>query len=228
LSSHGEAGRFFVSFLDNHDQKERIQHPSTPADQVTLAIALLFTLQGIPSVYYGTEQSLSGTVDVNGNADLSANESSREAFWGKLNAFDTSAFVFKQIRALSELRDNEPPLRYGRFYFREVSGNGSDFGHSFGAGGIVAFSRILVDREILVVANTSIQQFSGAVILDRDIHAKPGQMTVAYSNQDNTGTGTVRHIENAKFHRDGQLSTGPAAALDVVLAAREVQVLVPV
>jgi glycosidase len=228
LSSHGEAGRFFVSFLDNHDQQERIQHPSTPAHQVTLAIALLFTLQGIPSVYYGTEQGLSGTVDANGNADLSAKESSREALWGKPNAFDTSASVFKQIQALSQLRDKEPPLRYGRFYFREVSLNGSDFGHSFGPGGIVAFSRILVDREILVVANTGTQKFSGAVILDRDIHATPGRMRVAYSNRGTSGTGAVRQIHSAKFHRDGQVSTGPAAALDLVIAGREVQVFVPV
>jgi glycosidase len=227
LSSHGEAGRFFVSFLDNHDQHERIQHPSTPAEQVTLAIALLFTLQGIPSVYYGTEQGLSGTVDANGNTDLSANESSREALWGKPSAFDTSVSVFKQIQLLSQLRDNEPPLRYGRFYFREVSGNGSDFGHSFGPGGIVAFSRILVDREIVVLANTGAKTFTGAVILDRDIHAIPGQMRVAYSNKGNNGTGTVRHIPHAKFHRDGQVSIGLAAALDVIVAAREVQVLVP-
>ena len=54
LSSHGEAGRFFVSFLDNHDQHERIRHPLTPEAQVLLALALLFTLQGIPCVYYGT------------------------------------------------------------------------------------------------------------------------------------------------------------------------------
>jgi hypothetical protein len=50
LGSHGEAGRYFVSFLDNHDQQQRIQHPSTPVEQVTLA--LLFSLQGIPCVYY--------------------------------------------------------------------------------------------------------------------------------------------------------------------------------
>ena len=37
---------------------ERIPQPDTPIDQVTLAIALLFTLQGIPSLYYGTEQGL--------------------------------------------------------------------------------------------------------------------------------------------------------------------------
>jgi glycosidase len=227
LSSHGEAGRFFVSFLDNHDQKERIKHPATPDEQVTLAIALLFTLQGIPSLYYGTEQGLSSTVDANGNPDLTANESSREALWGQPNAFSTATPVFQQVRALSKLRESEPPLTYGRFYFREVSGNGTDFGHSFGTGGLVAFSRILVDREVLIVANTGTQQFSGAVLVDRDINATSRQMTVAYSNLGNSGTGTVRQIPAARFHRDGQVFVGPAAVLDVNLAAREVQVLVP-
>ena len=228
LSSHGEAGRYFVSFLDNHDQQERIQHPATPAHQVTLAIALLFTLQGIPCLYYGTEQSLSGTVDAGGNPDLTANESSREALWGKPNAFDTNASAFMQIQALSRLRDDEPALRYGRFYFRELSGNGVDFGHSFGAGGVVAFSRILVDREVLVVANTGVQQFSGSVILDRDIHAIPGAMKVAYSNRGGSGTSPVRVVGNARFFRDGQISTGMAAVIDVNVKSGEVQVLAPV
>jgi glycosidase len=227
LSSHGEAGRFFVSFLDNHDQKERIKHPATPDEQVTLALALLFTLQGIPSLYYGTEQGLSGTVDANGDPDLTANESSREALWGKPKAFSTDTPVFQQIQALSKLRESEPPLTYGRLYFREVSGNGTDFGHSFGSGGLVAFSRILVDREVLVVANTSTQPFSGAVLVDRDVNARPRQMSVAYSNLGNSGTGTVRQIPAARFHRDGQVFVGPAAALGVNLAGREVQVLLP-
>ncbi len=227
LSSHGEAGRFFVSFLDNHDQHERIQHPLTPLNQVTLAMTLLFTLQGIPALYYGTEQGLRGTVDGAGNADLDANESTREALWGKPNAFDTSAVEFTRVQALSALRDAEPPLRYGRLYFREVSGNGTDFGHSSGVGGIVAFSRILVDREIVVVANTGTQQFSGAVLVDRDIHATPTQMRVAFSNQNHAATAFTRKIASARFFDDNRVSTGPAAALDVVLAAREVQVLVP-
>jgi glycosidase len=228
LSSHGEAGRFFVSFLDNHDQKERIKHSATPDEQVTLAIALLFTLQGIPSLYYGMEQGLSGTMDGNGNPDLTANESSREALWGIPNAFSMATPVFQQVRALSKLRESEPPLAYGRFYFREVSGNGTDFGHSFGSGGLVAFSRILVDREVLVIANTGTQPFSGAVLVDHDLNAMPRPMTVAYSNLDHSGTGTVRQIPAARFHRDGQVFVGPAAALDVDLAAREVQVLVPI
>jgi hypothetical protein len=135
--------------------------------------------------------------------------------------------MFLEVSSLANLRRNEPPLSYGRLYFREVSGNGTDFGDSFGPGGLVAFSRILADREVLIVANTGAQQFSGAVVVDRDLNATPRQMRVAYSNLGNTGTGTVRQIPAARFYRDGQVFMAPTAALDVVLAAREVQVLVP-
>jgi glycosidase len=228
LSSHGEAGRYFVSFLDNHDQHERIQHPATPPEQVSLATVVLFALQGIPSIYYGTEQSLSGTVDGNGAPDLTANESSREALWGKPGAFATNSPLFAQIRMLSDLRDREPTLRYGRLYFREVAVQGNDFGHSFGAGGVVAFSRILVDREVVVIANTGSLTFTGAVIVDRDINATPPQMTIAHSNRGTSETRTVRKIAAANFFRDGQVTTGPATALDVVLKASEVQVWTPV
>lgn len=227
LSSHGEAGRFFVSFLDNHDQKERIQHPDTPAEQVSLAVTLLFTLQGIPCVYYGTEQGLSGTIDGTGRPDLSANESSREALWGKPTAFDQTAPLFKIIQTLSRLRDQEPPLTYGRLYFREVSGNGLDFGHSSGKGGLVAFSRILVDREIVIVANTGGQSFTGSVLVDRDIQASPRSMRIAYSNHGTTRAITSRNMAAAKFHRDRQVFIGPAAAVDVTLGPSEVQILVP-
>ena len=65
ISSHSEASRYFVTFLDNHDQYQRIYYsdPANPHaydDQVTAGIACLFTLQGIPTLYYGTEQGLHG------------------------------------------------------------------------------------------------------------------------------------------------------------------------
>ena len=229
LSSHGEAGRYFVSFLDNHDQPERIQHPNTPARQVTLALTLLFSLQGIPCVYYGTEQGLAGTVKPDGSPDLGANESTREALWGKTAvAFDRAHPTFLAIQKLATLRAKEPALSYGRLYFREVSGNGTDFGHSSGNGGIVAFSRILVDREVLVVANTSATApFSGSVIVDRDLNARPRQMQVAFSNVNTTGTGSVQQIAAARFFGPGGVSSGPAAALPLVLKPNEIQILTP-
>ena len=228
LSSHGEAGRYFVSFLDNHDQHERIQHPLTPDNQVTLALGLLFALQGIPCVYYGTEQGLSGTVDVEGHPDLSANESTREALWGKMPvAFDRTHPRYAIIKALSTLRQREPALLYGRFYFREISGNGTDFGHSFGRGGIVAFSRILADCEVLVLANTSTKDdFSGFVLVDRDLNSTPRQMHVVFSNLNNNGTGTVKQISVARFFQGNDVSTAPAAALPVLVKAGEIQILV--
>jgi glycosidase len=228
ISTHGEAGRYFVSFLDNHDQKERIQHPSTPPDQVMLALALLFTLQGIPCLYYGTEQALQGTVDAAGNLDLTANESSREALWGKTpTAFDVTHPTFRGIAALARLRQDEPPLTYGRLYFREVSGNGRDFGHSFGRGGVVAFSRILVDREVLVVANTGPASFSGLVVIDRDLNPAGRELRIAFSSQGTAGKAVAAVIPDARFHGDGQVTTGPAAAVPVALKANEAQVLVP-
>lgn len=228
LSSHGEAGRFFVSFLDNHDQHERIRHPATPGAQVLLAVTLLFTLQGIPCLYYGTEQGLSGTVDEAGAPDLHANESVREALWGKPGAFDTTTPDFRAMQAIVALRRGEPALCFGRLYFREVSGNGRDFGHSSGAGGLVAFSRILSDREVLVVANTGPRSFTGSVVLDRDIHAAPRPLRLAYSNLGTAGAAVPRLVPDARFFAPGQpVGQGPAAVLDVALGPSEVQVFAP-
>ena len=223
LSSHGEAGRYFVSFNDNHDQRERFKHPFTPDDQVKLGMTLLLTLQGIPCVYYGTEQSLQGTVDAKGQPDLTCLESVREALWGKPNAFSTSTPMFRDMQSMIQLRRNEPALRCGRLYFREVSGNGTDFGQSFGAGGIVAFSRVLADREILIAANTGATEFAGRILVDRDLNTTAQNMILAYASKGGAGTGSVQLLD-ATIYRDGKPTPARIAAVDVRLAPREVQI----
>ncbi len=235
LSSHGEAGRYFVTFLDNHDQNQRIQHPLMPPEQVDMALALLFAMQGIPCIYYGTEQGLQGTVNADGSMNLTAPESTREALWGKTPTFDKTHPRYRKIQQLAALRNTDPALAYGRLYFREAAGaDSSDFGLPAGAGGVVAFSRILGDREVLVVANTSSTvPFRGSVIVDRDMNATPRRMVVAFSNaassnQGTRGTGIVQHFPNARFFANGGITTGPATALPVILSEREVQILVPV
>lgn len=226
LSSHGDAGLYFVTFVDSHDLHQRFKHPDTPVDQVKLGLALLFTLQGVPSIYYGTEQQLEGTVDGNGHPDLNSNESVREALWGKPDAFSVTSPMFQEIQLLAQLRLAEPALCYGRQYFREVSGNGIDFGQSSGNGGIVAFSRVLGDREVVVAANTGEREFAGMILIDRDLNAGGGSMRVAYSNVGTTGTAGVRMLD-ARIHQDGQAADGRIATVSVRLAAHEVQVLAP-
>ena len=52
------------------------------------------------------------------------------------------------------MRTHEP-LRFGRMYYREISGDGIDFGLPFGTTYTLAFSRLLYPREVLVAYNIS-------------------------------------------------------------------------
>jgi glycosidase len=234
ISSHGEAGRFFVSFLDNHDMHERFRHPLTPVDQVTMALGLLFTLQGIPSIYYGTERGLTGTVADDGTTPaLDSFESVREALWGMKDAAGASAGFaedgpFRVIRDLSTLRGQEEALRYGRLYFRQAAGNGIDFGFPSGGGGLVAYSRVLGDSEVLVVANTNTASpWSGSVVVDLDVQRGVSQLRVRYSNKGTTGLRRVNREPQARFWEGGTASTSasPTAAVDVSLDPMELQIL---
>jgi glycosidase len=228
ISSHGEAGQYFVTFLDNHDRRQRFNQPWTPPEQVTMGLAILFCLQGIPAVYYGTEQGLQGTVDTVDVNDPNYQQCVREALWGKPDAFDNQNLFYTQIRDLSRLRETQPALRFGRIYFREISGNGRDFGESSGVGGLVAFSRVLSNIEVLMVANTNTQTgFDGLVLQDPYLNRDPRKMRVAYSNLGNTGSAAVRTIYNARYFLRGQTSTGDASALPVGLAPMEVKIWVP-
>jgi glycosidase len=224
ISSHGEAGQYFVTFLDNHDQPQRFNHPNTRPDQVTMGLAVLFCLQGIPAIYYGTEQGLQGTVDKN---DLHPEQSVREALWGKPDAFDNRYPFYTHIKDLSRLREEQPALRYGRLYFRQASANGWDFGHPSGMGGLVAFSRVVSDFEVLVVANTSTQtSFKGLVQVDPDLNRLPRRMEIQYSNLATTGSAFVSAFSDVRFFGPGGdvAGRGDVSALPVSLAPMEVQV----
>jgi glycosidase len=228
ISSHGEAGRYFVSFVDNHDQNRRFNDPQTPQAQVTLGMAVLFCLQGIPCVYYGTEQGLQGTNDGAGHSTLDSMESVREALWGKKPvAFDTSNPFYLELKRIAQLRSNEPPLRYGRIYFRPVSGNGQDFGQSFGNGGMIAFSRILTDREVVIVANTSFgQPFNGSVLVDFDLARHASRFQIGYSNKGTSGITDVQVQPGQVFPLSGAPGLS-LASVQVSLKPQEVQILVP-
>src|SRR5208337_8758 len=176
LTSHGEAGQYFVTFLDNHDQTQRFGFtgPTQLTDQIVLGLGLLLGLPGIPCVYYGTEQGLSG----HKTAQQTDDSLVREALWGKTDAtgqsigFDTSHPLYVALKALNEVRHDQPALKYGRYYFRPLSGHdGTNFGLSSFPTGVLAFSRILNDQEVVVVGNTIPQgSFAGEVIVDFNIN----------------------------------------------------------
>jgi glycosidase len=180
VSSHGDAGRNYITFLDNHDLNSRFHNRQFP-DQTKLALTCLMTLQGVPCIYYGTEQGLDGSGD--------RREYVREALWGKTTPFSNSHEFYQLIKKLSQLRATQPALRYGRQYFRVCSGDGISFGYSPYRGGVMAYSRILNDREVLVVANTNTQQ-SIAIYVAIDANLNPVGKTwqILFSTQPQPAT----------------------------------------
>ncbi len=223
LSSHGDATRFFVTFLDNHDVKERLRYvdPADPGrfdDQVTLGLACLLSLPGIPCIYYGTEQGLHGH---------GSDEAVREALWGG-PGFDRAHPFYRELAKLSRLRAARPALRYGRFYFRPISGDGETFGISAFPQGVLAFSRILDDEELVIVANTSPRQPATVhVIVDGTLHADGAAFAAVYRNKPGDAPQAVaRSAAQVTVHEvDGSLGTGPVLAVPVTLEPLEIQIL---
>lgn len=224
ISSHGDATRYFVTFLDNHDVKQRFRyvegdgsHPYD--DQVTIGLACLFSLPGIPCVYYGTEQGLHGR----GSDDAAV----REAMWGG-PGLDRQGPFFEAIKRLTAARNELPALRYGRVYARPLSGDGVNFGISTTPQGVIAFSRILADEEVLVVANThptTSQQLH--VIVDGGLNRAGGRMAVRYSNHSQaTRPEPLRTLEEVSVTEvDGAHGSGPVMTCRVTLHPLEVQIL---
>jgi glycosidase len=224
LSSHGDATRYFVTFLDNHDMKARIRYvqPGNEHqfdDQVTLGIACLYALPGIPCVYYGTEQGLHGS---------GTDPAVREALWGIAPGFPQNAPFYADFQKIVAVRNTEPALRYGRFYFRPVSGDSVNFGVSPFSGGVMAWSRILNDQEVLVVANTNtVQSQSVDAILEITLSAPGAAPRVLYSNKTSPAApGLVRTLTQvAVAEVDGTTGSGPLNATRVTLQPMEVQIL---
>ena len=80
----------------------------------------------------------------------------RGAMWGDQGAFCTNHSLYVFLRALTQLRDSEPELRYGCKHFRPVGDGVTDqFGYSHYQQALLAFSRILNDRELVVVVEVA-------------------------------------------------------------------------
>jgi glycosidase len=90
-----------VNFLDNHDVARFLFSSKNDIAALRNALTLLLTEEGIPCLYYGTEQDFSGGND----------PANREVLW--TTGFDTSGETFRHIARLTKLRKTYPALRRG-------------------------------------------------------------------------------------------------------------------
>ena len=132
-----------VNFMDNHDVS-RFLFEQPDVERLHLALAFLLTIDGIPCLYYGTEQAFDGGNDP-GN---------REVLWD--TGYDTTGETFAVTRDLIALRKALLPLRRGNLTIRWSTDHTDDEDDA----GIFAFDREIDGDRVLVVFNTSLETTS--------------------------------------------------------------------
>ena len=164
------------TFVSNHDQGRfgyfvRNKFPNASDDEVMkrviLAHAMMFTLRGVPTVYYGDEQGFAGT-----GGDQAAREdmfASKVALYNsetligsrsttKVANFNQNHPIYRAIAELAHLRAANTALGHGKQIVRNY----------WDKPGLFAVSRIDPDtgREILIAFNTSTVALSVEVEVD--------------------------------------------------------------
>lgn len=137
-----------VNFLDNHDLP-RFMFEKTDPNVLRVALQYLYTWDGIPCLYYGTEQGFAGGVDPKNREDM---------FLGNPTlgypAFSTDNPTYDMVKALIQMRKDHVALRRGTtmpVWSTTVAGARRD-------AGIFAFERTAAgDETALVVLNSSQQ-----------------------------------------------------------------------
>jgi glycosidase len=127
-----------VNFMDNHDTARFLfdaQNAGLPDPEAALrgALAFLFTTEGLPVLYYGTEQGFSGGND----------PANREPLWW--SGLDTSGELFSWTQRLIALRKEHTALTHGELRFAWTGD----------AAGLLAFERDDGAELLLVAINTA-------------------------------------------------------------------------
>jgi glycosidase len=183
--SRGQLGRYLVTFADNHDsfwQPGGRIGAQAPAGQVIAAIGYLLCALGTPVIYYGTEQGFEGQ---------GGDNQMREAMFASQSApgrslLNPGCTIYQEIARIAGVMRSQPPLRFGRMYFRQISGDGQHFGLPFGTEYTLAFSRLLYPAEVVVAYNVSAAARSDCVVVDSSYHAPGDRLAYLYG-----GAGSV-------------------------------------
>ncbi len=181
--------QLLVSFLDNHDLSRYLYEYDDP-DGLRLALFYILTTDGIPCIYYGTEQ------DFNGGND----PANREDMW--TTGYATDGTTFKHIQKLIALRKAHKPLMYGELDIRWTTDHTGDEIDA----GIYAFERVMTSGErALVVINTS--------------QTKASSTTDGNGNDMSTGFAAGTTLTDVFNSSGEQVTVGAGGSVSIVLPA---------
>lgn len=151
----GEYGEFLVTFLDNHDQiaeeyKHRFGYNADP-EQIIAGVAFLLCALGTPCIYYGTEQGFDGC----GKDDRYIRECMFNPNDKSTDLLNQLSEIYKGIAFIASFRNESNVLKFGRMFMRETSKDGIHFHLPECNKCTLAFSRILYDKEVIFIFNSS-------------------------------------------------------------------------
>jgi glycosidase len=211
-----------VTMVNDHDlvgqdHKQRFCADGDGKKLILNVLAMNATTLGIPCIYYGSEQSFDGE----GAGDFADRYIRESMFGGAFGAFrtagchffDENTWVYKELAKVLAERRRRPALRRGRQYLRPISWDSRSFWYPQRLGdqpihALIAWSRILVDTELLCVMNTNPKAATQAwVTVDAALHPAGRTMRYFYST-DATQIGTV--VTAQPYNGSALLLTIPA------------------
>src|SRR5206468_3175218 len=101
--------------------------------------------------------------------------------------------IYQEIAKIAAAMRSEEALRFGRLYYRQISGDGQHFGFPLGSSYTLAFSRILFPNEVLIAYNIGGASRSDSVVIDAAIHQDGSSLRYLYGK---SGVETVRTASN--------------------------------
>ena len=187
------------TFIDNHDTPRFLATGSTAAFEQ--ALALLFTIPGIPIIYQGTEQALK--------------ETRMAMFAGghhnQRGSFDAASSPYRLIRSLAEIRRSNPVLTRGSLKVIASDSAGP---------GLFAYQRTLGERTVTVLMNTA----NHAVLAHQlPVGTPPGSelaASLALNFQDQLATGSDGRVTATLPPRSVFISVPYKASTDGLRASR--------
>ncbi|MUG67971.1 alpha-amylase [Paenibacillus campinasensis] len=135
-----------VTFIDNHDM-ERFHTSNGDRRKLEQALAFTLTSRGVPAIYYGSEQYMSGGNDPDNRA--------------RIPSFSTTTTAYQVIQKLAPLRKSNPAIAYGSTQERWINNDVIIYERKFGNNvAVVAINRNMNTPASITGLVTSLPQGS--------------------------------------------------------------------
>lgn len=156
-----------LHFIDNHDLNRFLAVADGDTSAMRNALTFVYGLQGIPLVYYGTEQEFSGGTE----HDWQNRESMFPGGWGapRAGAFDTTNAMFRHVTALNHLRARSTVLNRGSM--RLLSADSLR--------GVLVIERRIAGASAYVLVNAGSSSAQLGLPWKGDMHPWPAGISVA-------------------------------------------------